>query len=61
MFPVRAVRILAAAIDGQTVIANLEPSLIRNRALPLLDGFIHELLHPAADYADDVIVMLAAV
>jgi len=49
------------AVDIEAVIGDLVTGLGGDGALALFDGFIHELIHPAAFHADDMVMMRAFV
>src|SRR6185312_6632545 len=59
--PVNAPRPLAAPVENEGVIADIESEAPRDRRLPLLDSRVHELLDAAAIEAHDVIVMRALI
>ncbi len=58
---VLTLRTITAAIDHQGVIFHGKAVFGGDLSLPLLDGVVHELLHPAAPHTDDMVVVLALV
>src|SRR6185312_9688020 len=61
LLPVNAARPLAAPVENEGVIADIEPEAPRDRRLTLLDSRVHELLDAPAIEAHDVIVMRALI
>ncbi len=56
-FLIRAIRILAVAVDDQRVVADPEAGLLGHPALPVLDSGVHELHDLAALGANDVVMV----
>src|SRR4030067_590057 len=53
-------RFAAFAVERQGMVAQIEAQLCGDRALPLFDDLIVEFLYPPAMYADDMVMVRAA-